>query len=240
MQAHIRSVEKLTNFFSPVGLHISHYSSNQRRNKRRRISNIAQQTAPSIHTTPDGNFVVNRNGNNSYPMPLQMAASAMSDEKHSNNTTTTSKIAGIKIIIGQQETETKSKNPNAKTINTNSNLSLRLHKNRAMFNQLSNISGMDLNMVFDKLIKYGFETAADIAKMQPWQLRVLKNEFQFIDNIYLVAYQMYGTQEMYDDKDNKAWRQFYYPAIWLQYNVCICSSTDFVLFSFLFIYEHRK
>ena len=36
----------------------------------------------------------------------------------------------------------------------------------------------------------------------------------------MTAYRMWGKQEYYDDHQNLAYRQYWDPAVWLQYNVC--------------------
>ncbi len=77
-----------------------------------------------------------------------------------------------------------------------------------------------MDAVLDKLVTYGLETSADIAKMQPWQLRVIKKEVPQIDYIFMTAYRMWGKHDYYDDHKNIAWRQYWDPAVWLQYNVC--------------------
>merc|ERR1719384_781759 len=74
------------------------------------------------------------------------------------------------------------------------------------------------NEIIDKLLIYGYETSADIAKMQPWQLRVLKKEIPQIDVLFMTAYRMWGKQEYYDDSQNLTFRQYWDSAVWLQYN----------------------
>ena len=77
---------------------------------------------------------------------------------------------------------------------------------------------------------YGITTSVDVAKLQPWQLRILKREFDFIDGIYLYAFRSYGSRFMIDINEHKRNEQFNSPAIWLEYNVC------FVLFWFGFFF----
>ena len=112
------------------------------------------------------------------------------------------------------------------------NLSLRHNRNRSMYFDADPNSSQQakdiMNNILDKLVIYGYETSADIAKMQPWQLRVLKKEIPQIDFIFMTAYRMWGKQEYYDDHQNLAFRQYWDPAVWLQYNVCICYLLVFV------------
>jgi len=96
-------------------------------------------------------------------------------------------------------------------------LSLRHARNRAMYHEGTD-SVDDMNSILDKLVIYGYETSADIAKMQPWQLRILKKEIPRIDFIFMTAYRMWGKQEYYDDSQNLTFRQYWDPAVWLQYN----------------------
>jgi transcriptional regulator with PAS, ATPase and Fis domain len=240
--AHLRSVEKLTNFFSPVGLHVSHYSANQRRNKRRRLSHIAQQTAPKIHHSDGQNILVHThthsNNSNNTNTSVIIDTNATDINNSTNNTQSNdthymptmprvdesraavvhNKIGGIKIVahvVRSQQTSSSNNNTTAtrdsqnntstqtthhqqqanqkrllKKINnaddskapdddnwTREALSLKLANNRAIYRRL-NLPGISLDLIFDKLVMYGFETSADIAKMQPWQLRVLKDEIQ--------------------------------------------------------------
>ena len=101
-------------------------------------------------------------------------------------------------------------------------MSLRHARNRNMYfdSDLSAQHKDMMNAILDKLVVYGYETSGDIAKMQPWQLRVLKKEIPQIDFIFMTAYRMWGKQEYYDDHQNLAYRQYWDPAVWLQYNVC--------------------
>lgn len=114
---------------------------------------------------------------------------------------------------------------------TREDLSLRHARNRSIYHDADNSvsSRHAMDAVLDKLVTYGLETSADIAKMQPWQLRVIKKEIPQIDYIFMTAYRMWGKHDYYDDHKNIAWRQYWDPAVWLQYNVrhyVLCAMTD--------------
>ena len=104
-------------------------------------------------------------------------------------------------------------------------LSLRHNRNRSMYFDADSNSSQQakdiMNNILDKLVIYGYETSADIAKMQPWQLRVLKKEIPQIDFIFMTAYRMWGKPECYDYHQNLAFKQYLDSAVWLQYNVCL-------------------
>ena len=74
------------------------------------------------------------------------------------------------------------------------NLSLRHNRNRSMYFEADSNSSQQskdvMNQVLDRLVIYGYETSADIAKMQPWQLRVLKKEIPQIDFIFMMKKRM--------------------------------------------------
>ncbi|ETO24295.1 hypothetical protein RFI_12860, partial [Reticulomyxa filosa] len=90
--------------------------------------------------------------------------------------------------------------------------------------------GIDtIDEILKRLVSYGFETSADIAKMQPWQLRVLKKCMPQIDRIYLQAFPVWGTKDYYDDFVNKTQRQFVDCAVWLELNEVYLITTSFQL-----------
>ena len=99
--------------------------------------------------------------------------------------------------------------------NNNENLSLKYGKNREIYSHL-NLENNDI--IFNRLIEYGFETSHDIAAMQPWQLRILKKEIPRIDAIYCIAFKNYGKYEYFNESFNKQYKQFVDPSVWLELN----------------------
>ena len=116
-------------------------------------------------------------------------------------------------------------------------LALKNTNNRGYFYELaSNQTGIArIDFILDQLTSYGIETSNDIAKLQGWQLRVLKTIFDEIDTIYIRAYQLFSSEnnennsnnngnnksEMMNDAEKKKkdlTRQFEDFALWLQYN----------------------
>eukprot|EP01083_Nonionella_stella_P078685 215461_1 len=196
MQAHVRHVEKFTNFMSPVGLSISHYNTSHPR-KRQTFSSLSHP--PNVTSNLS-------NGSGSDSEPQQSVPSTPPTHHHPAATSTTVAPHAMQQNISENQW-------------TRHNLSLRHSRNRAMYHESnSNEDESSTNEILDKLIIYGYETSADIAKMQPWQLRVLKKEIPQIDFIFMTAYRMWGKQEYYDDTQNLTFRQYWDPAVWLQYN----------------------
>ncbi|ETO28329.1 hypothetical protein RFI_08800, partial [Reticulomyxa filosa] len=112
-------------------------------------------------------------------------------------------------------TSTTSSSNNNNIVFARDQLSLRHVRNRQMYSSL----GIEkIHEILKRLVSYGFETSADIAKMQPWQLRVLKKSTPQIDRIYLQAFPVWGTNDYYDDYTNKTLRQFVDCAVWLEHN----------------------
>eukprot|EP01083_Nonionella_stella_P203641 742938_1 len=201
MQAHVRHVEKFTNFMSPVGLSISHYNNSHGR-KRQTFSNLTNP--PNVTGNVSSGSNSNSNSDTEHPTHKHS-----SHKQHPN-------------VSHSKTVNTSVNNNNNMTVTENrwtrENLSLRHISNRQIFYDSDTVNNELMNNIIDKLLVYGYETSADIAKMQPWQLRVLKKEIPQIDLIFMTAYRIWGKQEYYDDTQNLTFRQYWDPAVWLQYN----------------------
>eukprot|EP01084_Bolivina_argentea_P057330 104752_1 len=211
MQAHVRHVEKFTNFMSPVGLSISHYNNSHGR-KRQTFSNLTNP--PNVTGNVSSGSNSNSNSDTEHPTHKHSSHKQHANVSHSK---TVNKDVPIEYGIN-----TSVNNNNNMTVTENrwtrENLSLRHISNRQIFYDSDTVNNELMNNIIDKLLVYGYETSADIAKMQPWQLRVLKKEIPQIDLIFMTAYRIWGKQEYYDDTQNLTFRQYWDPAVWLQYN----------------------
>jgi len=218
MQAHtVRHVEKFANFMSPVGLSISSQYHNSNPRKRQRFNHLTNP--PNVHSTPTTTAATNNNSN----------STSSSDSDHTPSKPATSSATSNKSVLvvdARRLTPTHSRSHNDELKqsqwhrtppSTQSAQSLRLAHNRGLYFEAA-VDRQAMDAVLDKLVLYGYETSADIAKMQPWQLRVLKREIPCIDYVFMTAYRLWGKPEFYDDHQNLAYRQFWDPAVWLQYN----------------------
>eukprot|EP00485_Elphidium_margaritaceum_P003147 CAMPEP_0202686988 /NCGR_PEP_ID=MMETSP1385-20130828/2712_1 /ASSEMBLY_ACC=CAM_ASM_000861 /TAXON_ID=933848 /ORGANISM="Elphidium margaritaceum" /LENGTH=548 /DNA_ID=CAMNT_0049341689 /DNA_START=29 /DNA_END=1675 /DNA_ORIENTATION=- len=203
MQAHVRHVEKLANFMSPVGLSISHYNSHP--SKRQRFNNL---TAPP-NVTGD-----TENSEHMAPSHTTHASHPVAHASPPQQPITNANVATQPTTAVMRSRDTRD------TSWARENLSLRHSRNRSMYFEAESTAHTKqvMNSILDKLVIYGYETSADIAKMQPWQLRVLKKEIAQIDYIFMTAYRMWGQRDIYDDQQNLTYRQYWDPSVWLQYN----------------------
>ena len=186
-----------------MGLSISHYNNSHPR-KRQRFASLTNP--PNVTGTNSGG-----SGSDSDHAPKSKVKPMKSTDR--------STVSRVRHRGGTLRLDIESDDAKIENQWTREDLSLRHARNRSIYHDADSSSRETMDAVLDKLVVYGLETSADIAKMQPWQLRVIKKEIPQIDYIFMTAYRMWGKHDYYDDHKNIAWRQYWDPAVWLQYNV---------------------
>ena len=210
-----------------MGLSISHYNGSNPRSKHGRqrfqhLTNPPNVTGNVSGSGSDSEHGANPSNNKQHSQQIQHSATLTVSNVNRITKSTQRRPNVVNLEDDNDDIKVQTRMNDSQW--ARENLSLRHNRNRSMYFEADSNSSQQskdvMNQVLDRLVIYGYETSADIAKMQPWQLRVLKKEIPQIDFIFMTAYRMWGKQEYYDDHQNLAFRQYWDSAVWLQYNVC--------------------